>query len=82
MKKNYFSFNETFIFKFLNISCLSIFSAFIFYQLIKYFSQYLVYESEIKLLVIVLLVILTLILYIIASIITKAFKISDIKLKY
>ena len=82
MKKNFFSFEDTFIFKVFNISCLSISSAFIFYQLIKYFSNYLVYESEIKLLVIVLLVLLTLILYIIGSIITKAFKISDIKLKY
>ena len=82
MKKNYFSFDEIFLFKFLNISCLSVFSGFVFYQLIKYFSYYLIYESEIKLLVIVLLVILTLIIYIITSIMTKAFKISDIKLKY
>ena len=82
MKKNYFSFNEIFLFKVLNITCLSIFSAFVFYQLIKFFSYYLIYESEIKLLVIVLLVILTLIIYIITSIMTKAFKISDIKLKY
>ena len=82
MKKNYFSFDEIFLFKFLNISCLSVFSGFVFYQLIKYFSNFLIYESEIKLLVIVLLVILTLIIYIITSIMTKAFKISDIKLKY
>ena len=82
LKKKYFSFDEIFLFKVLNISCLSVFSAFIFFQMIKYFSHYLIYESEIKLLVIILLVILTLIIYIIASIITKAFKISDIKLKY
>ena len=41
-----------------------------------------IYESDIKLLIIIILVIITLIFYIIASIITKAFKISDIKLKY
>ena len=82
LKKKYFSFDEIFLFKVLNIACISIFSAFIFDQLIKNFSHYLLYESEIKLLVIILLVILTLIIYIIASIITKAFKISDIKLKY
>ena len=82
LKKKYFSFDEIFLFKVLNISCLSVFSAFIFFQMIKYFSHYLIYESEIKLLVIILLVILTLTIYIIASIITKAFKISDIKLKY
>ena len=82
LKKKYFSFDEIFLFKVLNIACISIFSAFIFDQLIKNFSHYLLYESEIKLLVIILLVILTLTIYIIASIITKAFKISDIKLKY
>ena len=59
-----------------------IFSAFLFSQLIGYFSDYLIYESDIKLLIIIILVIITLIFYIIASIITKAFKISDIKLKY
>ena len=82
MKKNYFSINENFLFKLLNISCLSVFSAFLFSQLIRYFSDYLIYESDIKLLIIIILVIITLIFYIIASIITKAFKISDIKLKY
>ena len=82
MKKNYFSINQNFLFKLLNISCLSIFSAFLFSQLIQYFSDYLIYESDIKLLIIIILVIITLIFYIIASIITKAFKISDIKLKY
>ena len=82
MKKNYFSINENFLFKLLNISCLSVFSAFLFSQLIRYFSDYLIYESDTKLLIIIILVIITLIFYIIASIITKAFKISDIKLKY
>ena len=82
MKKNYFSINENFLFKLLNISCLSVFSAFLFSQLIRYFSDYLIYESDLKLLIIIILVIITLIFYIIASIITKAFKISDIKLKY
>ena len=39
-------------------------------------------ESDYKLLTIVLLVIITFLIYIISSIVTKAFKISDIKLKY
>jgi len=58
------------------------FSSFIFYQLIQYFNEYLTYESDYKLLTIVLLVIITFLIYIISSIFTKAFKISDIKLKY
>ena len=54
----------------------------VFYYLINYFSDNLSYDSENKLLTIILLVILTFIIYILISIITKAFKTSDIKLKY
>ncbi len=68
--------------KFLNILCVSSFSSFIFYQLIQKFNEYLMYESEYKFLTIVLLVIITILIYIITSIFTKAFKISDINLKY
>ncbi len=82
LKKNYFSFYKKFLIKFLNILFVSSFSSFIFYNLIQYFSEYLIYESEYKLLTIVLLVIITILIYIITSIVTKAFKISDIKLKY
>ena len=67
---------------FLNILSVTIFSSFIFDKLIQYFSNYLTYESDLKLLTILLLVILTLIIYIFVSIVTKAFKTSDIKLKY
>ena len=49
---------------------------------IKAFNEYLLYESEHKLLTLVFLVIVTFLVYIITSIFTKAFKISDIKLKY
>ena len=82
ISKNYFSFYKNFFTKILNIISVTIFSTFIFYKLIEYFSNYLIYESDLKLLTIVLLVIITLILYILTSIATKAFKISDIKLKY
>ena len=80
--KKYFSLYKSFPIKFLNILCVSSFSSFIFYQLIQKFNEYLMYESEYKLLTIVLLVIITILIYIITSIFTKAFKISDIKLKY
>jgi len=82
ISKNHFSFYKNFFTKILNIISVTIFSTFIFYKLIEYFSNYLIYESDLKLLTIVLLVIITLILYILTSIATKAFKISDIKLKY
>jgi len=80
--KKYFSLYKSFPIKFLNILCVSSFSSFIFYQLIQKFNEYLIYESEYKLLAIVLLVIITILIYVITSIFTKAFKISDIKLKY
>ncbi len=80
--KNYFSLNKNFPIKFINILFVSSFSSFIFYKLIQNFNKYLIYESDYKLLTIVLLVIATLLVYIITSIFTKAFKISDIKLKY
>ena len=57
-------------------------SSYIFYSLIKYFSENLTYESEYKIITIVLLVLITFVIYILISILTKAFKISDIKLKY
>jgi len=82
LSNNYFSFYKNFQIKFLNILFVSSFSSFIFYQLIQKFNEYLIYESDYKLLTIVLLVIITILIYIITSIFTKAFKISDIKLKY
>ena len=82
LSNNYFSFYKNFPIKFLNILCVSSFSSFIFYKLIQKFNEYLIYESEYKLLTIVLLAIITFLIYIIISIVTKAFKISDIKLKY
>ena len=69
-------------YKFLNIFLVTSFSSYIFHKLIEYFGKYLIYESEYKLLTIILIVIITLLIYLITSIVTKAFKISDIKLKY
>ena len=57
-------------------------TTYIFYYLVNFFENYLIYESNYKLITIILLVIVTFILYILLSIVTKAFKISDIKLKY
>ena len=82
INKNYFSLYKNFIIKFLNILFVSSLSSFIFYKLIQNFKEYLIYESEYKLLTIVLLVIITFLIYLLTSIGTKAFKISDIKLKY
>ena len=82
IKKNYFSLNLNLIKPIFKIILSTIFTSIIFYLLIIFFENNLSYESELKLLTIIALVIITFIVYIIISILTKAFKISDIKLKY
>ena len=57
-------------------------NSYIFYSLVNYFNENLSYESGNKLITMILLVIITLIIYVVISIFTKTFKISDIKLKY
>ena len=80
--KNYFFFDASFILRFSKIALSTIFTSWIFYSLLIFFGENLNYNSNYKLLCIVLLVIITFIIYILISILTKAFKFSDIKLKY
>ena len=80
--KKYFSFNRNFFSSFIKIIITTFITTYIFYYLVNFFENYLIYESNYKLITIILLVIVTFILYILLSIVTKAFKISDIKLKY
>ena len=80
--KKYFSFNTNFFSSFIKIIITTFITTYIFYYLVNFFENYLIYESNYKLITIILLVIVTFILYILLSIVTKAFKISDIKLKY
>ena len=82
IKKKYFTFDINLIFTLLKITFSSILTSILFYKLIKYFADLLVYESQYKLITITLLVIATFLIYMIISIFTKAFKISDINLKY
>ena len=81
-KKKYYLINLKFIKSLLKITLSTVLTSSIFYSLINYFSENLTYYSDYKLLTIILLVIVTFIIYILISILTKAFKISDIKLKY
>ena len=80
--KKYFYFKTNFILRFFKIVLSTIFTSYIFYNLIIFFGDNLNYSSELKLIYIVLLVIITFVLYIFISILTKAFKFSDINLKY
>ena len=80
--KNYFNFKLDIIISFIRIVLVSVITSFIFYYLIELTQEYLAFESGYKLVTMLAIVVLTLIIYIMISIITKAFKISDIKLKY
>ena len=80
--KNFFTFRIEIIFSFLKIIFTSIIASLFFYYLLNLSRKYLMYDSSFKLITIVSLIILTLIVYFLLSIITKAFKMSDIKLKY
>ena len=80
--KNYFNFKFEIIISFIRIVLVSLITSFIFYYLIDLTQEYLAFESGYKLVTMLAIVVITLIIYIMISIITKAFKISDIKLKY
>jgi len=80
--KKYYLIKFKFIKSLLKIILSTVLSSYIFYNLIKFFSENLTYNSEYKLITIISLVIATFFIYIFISILTKAFKTSDIKLKY
>ena len=82
INNNYFSFNKNFNYSLIKIIVSSITTSYFFYYLITLFQENLEYDSNYKLITIIILVIVTFVVYLLLSIITKAFKISDIKLKY
>ncbi len=82
IKKKYFYFNSIFFIKVFKIFLSTLLTLYAFYNLIIFFSDNLNYNSEYKLIYIILLVIITFIIYVIISMFTKAFKFSDINLKY
>ena len=82
INKNYFKFSSNFHFSMLKILFSNFITLSIFIYLIKFFSEYLTYENNYKFLCIIILVIITFVMYFLISIVTKAFKLSDIKIKY
>ena len=81
-KNNFFSFNLVFVGRFIRILFASIMMGLIFNYLINFFYENLSYEQNFKSAYLIGIVILGLISYILIAILIKAFKISDIKLKY
>ena len=82
INKNYYKFSSNFITQILKIIISNIITIFIFYFSINFFESSLNYGNNYKFIFIVLIVLLTFLSYIGISIIIKAFKISDINLKY
>jgi len=81
-KKNFFIFNDIFIYRFPRILFSSLITGLIFYFLLDLFSFKLIYSESLKLFYLLLCISITLISYLLISIFTKAFKMSDIKLNY
>ena len=80
--KKYFKFSKIFFHSLFKILFSNLLTISIFYYLIGFFSENFSYESNYKFLSIIVLVLFIFVLYILISIVTKAFKISDIKIKY
>ena len=78
----YFKFNKELIIQFSRILFSSIIMGTFLYYLISYSGNQLSYESNYKVAYMLLLVILSILIYFIISLLTKAFKLSDIKIKY
>ena len=82
IKKNYFKFNSNFTTQLSKIIFSNIIATLIFYFLINFLENSIDYVNNYKFIFVVLIVLLTFVSYIGVSIIIKAFKISDINLKY
>jgi len=80
--RDLFSFNNIFLVRFIKIIIASLLMAIFFNFLITYFKYELSFNQNIKLFYLILSVILSLLFYLLVSYWIKAFKTSDIKLKY
>jgi putative peptidoglycan lipid II flippase len=80
--RDLFKFNEIFIIRFIKISFSSFLMGIFFKYVILFFENQLVYDYYFKSFYLLLSVILGLIFYLLISLLIKAFKYDDIKLKY
>ena len=80
--RNLFSFNNIFLVRFIKIIAASLLMAIFFNFLIIYFKYELAFGQNIKSFYLILSVTLSLLFYLFVSYWIKAFKVSDIKLKY
>ena len=81
-KRKLFEFNEIFLIKFMKIFIVSIIMGILFKYLIIIFEYQLAYDYNFKSIYLIMSVFFSLIFYILFSLFIKAFKYSDINLKY
>ena len=80
--KDLFNFNKVFVLRFIKIIIASIFMGVFFNFLITYFQSELSFNQNLQSFYLIISVVLGLLFYIFVSYLIKAFKVSDIKLKY
>ena len=80
--KNLFNFNKIFLVRFIKIIIASLLMGIFFNFLLIYFQNELTFSQNLKSFYLILSVVLSLLFYLFVSYWIKAFKISDIKLKY
>ncbi len=81
-KDNFFSFNLIFVSRFFKILFSSVIMAILIYYLVTFFKTNLAYDQSFKSVFLIGIVIVGLISYLLIAFLIKAFKISDINLKY
>ena len=81
-KENYFKLSKQLIIQFIRITFSTIIMGICLQNLIYYFDSQLSFESNYKFIYLIFLVILSILIYFAFSLITKAFKLNDIKIKY
>jgi len=81
-KEEFFNFNSIFVTRFVRIVISTILMGLFFSYLISFFESNLAYDYSLKSAYIIGIVILALIFYLLTSVLIKAFKISDINLRY
>ena len=81
-KKDFFEFNDVFIFRFPRIFLSSLIMGLLFYFLVNFLEYKLIYIENYKFIYLLVCILIALLCYLGVSIFTKAFKLSDINLKY
>ena len=81
-RENYFKFHQNLMIQVLRIGFCTIIMGICLIYLLSHFSSQLAFDNSYKIIYLFFLVILNILIYFTASLITKAFKLSDIKIKY